>query len=184
MIPATRSILKHKAGIYLLASGLDLHNLSGVGANLLAFLADAMLAKLGRVLQIPSEDEFNETAAIVDMGVDSLVAVEIRSWFLQELDLDMSVLKILGGSSVKDLLDDAMPRIPPAIFERNNVAIPADSLSSSGLVHDVTSGKLSIEATAVTSSSTQASNEQASGVTTLPSDPVSVEASDFQQKVS
>ena len=47
--------------------------------------------------------------------MDSLVAVELRSWFLQELDADMPVLKILGGSSVLDLLEDAMTNMSPTL---------------------------------------------------------------------
>ncbi|KAF2431623.1 putative hybrid NRPS/PKS enzyme [Tothia fuscella] len=47
-----------------------------------------------------------------DLGIDSLVAVAIRSWFLKELDVDMPVMKILGGSTVEDLLNYALRRLP------------------------------------------------------------------------
>lgn len=39
---------------------------------------------------------------IIDLGVDSLVAVEVRSWFLKNTGKDMPVLKVLGGASVSD----------------------------------------------------------------------------------
>ena len=48
---------------------------------------------------------------LIDLGMDSLVAVEIRSWFLQELAVDMPVLKILGGVSVADLVDYSMQKL-------------------------------------------------------------------------
>lgn len=51
----------------------------------------------------------------MEQGVDSLVAVGVRSWFLKELDIDMPVLKVLGGTSVADLLDDASDRLPASI---------------------------------------------------------------------
>lgn len=54
----------------------------------------------------------SETMTLVEQGVDSLVAVEIRSWFLKELDIDMPVLKVLGGASIADLLEDAFNRLP------------------------------------------------------------------------
>ena len=47
-----------------------------------------------------------------DLGVDSLVAVDIRAWFLKELEIDMPVLKILGGATLADLLSFAVEKIP------------------------------------------------------------------------
>jgi hypothetical protein len=42
----------------------------------------------------------NTEKSIIDLGVDSLVAVEVRSWFLKEVGKDMPVLKVLGGASI------------------------------------------------------------------------------------
>jgi len=47
-----------------------------------------------------------------ELGIDSLVAVEIRSWFIKELTVDLSVLKILGGASIGDLLLTAQEKLP------------------------------------------------------------------------
>ncbi|EFQ98465.1 lovastatin nonaketide synthase [Nannizzia gypsea CBS 118893] len=69
--------------------------------------------RIKKMLRIPEEDDFNATASLVEQGVDSLVAVEIRTWFIREVDIDMPVLKVLGGSSVSDLINDAMQRISP-----------------------------------------------------------------------
>jgi hybrid polyketide synthase/nonribosomal peptide synthetase ACE1 len=49
--------------------------------------------------------------------MDSLVAVEVRSWFLKEIDVDIPVLKVLGGSSVLDLLDTAIEKIPASVID-------------------------------------------------------------------
>ncbi|KAL7947131.1 KR domain-containing protein [Trichoderma barbatum] len=40
---------------------------------------------------------------ITDLGINSLVAVEIRTWFLKELGADVPVVKILGGDTVQQL---------------------------------------------------------------------------------
>ena len=48
---------------------------------------------------------------LVDLGVDSLVAVEIRTWFGQGPGIDMAVLKILGGPSLKELSDEAAQKV-------------------------------------------------------------------------
>jgi hybrid polyketide synthase/nonribosomal peptide synthetase ACE1 len=52
------------------------------------------------------------------MGLDSLVAVDIRTWFLQELGVDLPVLKILGGASVADLIDETVQKLPQEILSR------------------------------------------------------------------
>lgn len=49
-----------------------------------------------------------------ELGVDSLVAVDIRSWFLKELGLDVSVLKIFNAASVRELLEFAFSILPKA----------------------------------------------------------------------
>ncbi|ENH67909.1 Lovastatin nonaketide synthase [Fusarium oxysporum f. sp. cubense race 1] len=66
---------------------------------------------------VPAETDVPESLALVDQGVDSLVAVDVRSWFLKELDTDMPVLKILGGNSILDLASDALERIPKALLD-------------------------------------------------------------------
>lgn len=52
------------------------------------------------------------------MGVDSLVAVEVRSWFLKELAVDVPVMKILGGASITDLVDVVMQKLPQELLTR------------------------------------------------------------------
>ncbi|OAL67584.1 hypothetical protein A7C99_1448 [Trichophyton rubrum] len=78
-----------------------------------AIMQSGFTRRIKKMLRIPEEDDFNATASLVEQGVDSLVAVEIRTWFIREVDIDMPVLKVLGGSSVSDLINDAMLRISP-----------------------------------------------------------------------
>lgn len=46
------------------------------------------------------------------LGIDSLFAVDIRSWFIKELQLEIPVLKILGGATVGDILETAQQLLP------------------------------------------------------------------------
>ncbi|TWU72717.1 putative nrps-t1pks biosynthetic cluster [Metarhizium rileyi] len=67
---------------------------------------DAFAAKLRLSLQI------EEGRPIVDLtadtlGIDSLFGVDIRSWFIKELQVEIPVLKILGGATVGEILDTA-----------------------------------------------------------------------------
>ncbi|GAP92219.1 putative polyketide synthase [Rosellinia necatrix] len=53
------------------------------------------------------------------MGIDSLSAVEIRSWFLKTLEVNIPVLKILNNSTAGDLADLACQSIIPRIIQGN-----------------------------------------------------------------
>lgn len=92
-------------------------------------LVQALIIKLGAILQLAPESinkntalgEIGEQSNLVSemfivthivIGIDSLVAVEIRSWFLKELNVDVPVLKILGGNSIAELCTEALSRVP------------------------------------------------------------------------
>lgn len=72
-------------------------------------IAEYFVAKLHRVLQIPREN-IEAAKALVDMGIDSLMAVDVRSWFLKELNVDIPVFKVLGGASINELCNEASSR--------------------------------------------------------------------------
>ncbi|PTB61706.1 polyketide synthase [Trichoderma citrinoviride] len=62
----------------------------------------AFCTKLESILQLTA-GSINVQRPITDLGIDSLVAVEIRTWFLKELGADVPVVKILGGDTVQQL---------------------------------------------------------------------------------
>ena len=65
-----------------------------------------------------------------ELGVDSLVAVDIRSWFLKELDVDVPVLKILGGVSARELIMIAAEKIPGELTPNLGLERPVPSAPS------------------------------------------------------
>jgi hybrid polyketide synthase/nonribosomal peptide synthetase ACE1 len=50
-----------------------------------------------------------------EIGIDSLVAVDIRSWFLKQLSVSIPVLKILNGVSIGELVEEAVAKISPEL---------------------------------------------------------------------
>ena len=90
-------------------------------------LVQALVTKLAAILQLAPES-INKNTALIDigeqsylasemnivthivLGIDSLVAVEVRSWFLKELNVDVPVLKIIGGDSIAELCTEALGR--------------------------------------------------------------------------
>ncbi|KAB5550768.1 polyketide synthetase [Coniochaeta sp. 2T2.1] len=75
---------------------------------------DGFVRKLRAMLHIPADKEASQIlgSTIDDLGVDSLVAVDIRSWFLKELEIEVPVFKILAGGLVRELLEHAVATMP------------------------------------------------------------------------
>ncbi|THC99245.1 hypothetical protein EYZ11_001244 [Aspergillus tanneri] len=73
-------------------------------------LCSAFATRLATILQM-SPDSLARRAPLVDIGIDSLIAVEVRSWFLKELNVDVPVLKVIGGASILDVCRDVLPRL-------------------------------------------------------------------------
>ncbi|KAF7596241.1 hypothetical protein BBP40_002774 [Aspergillus hancockii] len=102
----------------------------------LPILQDACCAKLESMMQLPA-GSVDINLSLIDLGIDSLVAVEIRTWFLKELGTDIPVLKILGGDSValicttaaKQVLARKMDAVRKSVPEPELVEDPTDASS-------------------------------------------------------
>lgn len=64
-----------------------------------------------------------------ELGLDSLVAVEIRSWFFKNYQVNMPVLKILGGVRIGELLSHALENVPGDLIPNVGIDLNAPSLS-------------------------------------------------------
>lgn len=67
-----------------------------------------------------------------DLGVNSLVAVEIRSWFLKEIETEIPVFNVLSGGSVSQLLEYAIENMPTKLTPNQNGEASAAGTSVSG----------------------------------------------------
>lgn len=68
------------------------------------------------ILQISPDQEINRNIPLIEIGIDSFAAVEVRSWFLKELQVDVPVLKVVGGASIAELCERALQRLPEQLF--------------------------------------------------------------------
>ncbi|PVH76451.1 hypothetical protein DL98DRAFT_496800 [Cadophora sp. DSE1049] len=75
-------------------------------------VTESFTLKLRHKLQISSDTAVSSEAVLLELGIDSLVAVDLRAWFVTELGVDMPILKILGGATIGDLATDAVARLP------------------------------------------------------------------------
>ncbi|KAL4953212.1 hypothetical protein BDW69DRAFT_165916 [Aspergillus filifer] len=112
------------------------HCFSGTLADILRLAADTMDHKV----------------PLVQLGVDSHVAVEVRSWFRKQLGVRTSLLRILSGASADDLVSDALELISPELIPnvkpdeelRQPVSVTTD-LSSEGDSIELLSSKSSLQ---------------------------------------
>jgi aspyridone synthetase (hybrid polyketide synthase/nonribosomal peptide synthetase) len=81
-----------------------------------AAVTKAFCGKLTTMLQLAA-GSVNISRPIIDLGIDSLVAVEIRTWFLKELGADIPVVKILGGDTVEQISTLATKKLMARIME-------------------------------------------------------------------
>lgn len=73
------------------------------------------MLKLQNLLKVhPGQGRSDEAVVglhMDELGVDSLVAVEIRTWFVKSLQTNVPVLKILGGATIGEILDHAISQM-------------------------------------------------------------------------
>ncbi|GKZ26769.1 type I Iterative Polyketide synthase (PKS) [Aspergillus brasiliensis] len=74
--------------------------------------------KLERKLQLPPDSDLPGTTLLSDFGIDSLIAVDLRVWFVKEIGVDMPVLKLLGGLSIDALARDAAGQLDPVLLPK------------------------------------------------------------------
>lgn len=63
---------------------------------------DALVAKMSKLLDTNATD-ISTDQSVSSYGVDSLIAVELRSWILKYLQAQVQTLELLGASSIKSL---------------------------------------------------------------------------------
>ncbi|KAF4163071.1 hypothetical protein CNMCM6936_001266 [Aspergillus lentulus] len=71
--------------------------------------------KLESIMQLPP-GTVDPKSSLMDAGIDSLVAVEIRNWFKIELGVQIPVVKILGGISIEELCVEAANKMLAVIL--------------------------------------------------------------------
>jgi aryl carrier-like protein len=66
------------------------------------FLAQQIGKKLLH-FQLRSEEDVDITCSLKTLGMDSLIAIEMRNWWRQTLDFDITILELLGAATMTEL---------------------------------------------------------------------------------
>ncbi|KAI0383251.1 hypothetical protein F5Y04DRAFT_287431 [Hypomontagnella monticulosa] len=80
----------------------------------ISILKEVIASRLSSALGSPGED-VDEHVELFSLGLDSLVAIELRSWLLRILEVDVPVLKFLSGSSLHDICQDVLSKLPSSL---------------------------------------------------------------------
>ncbi|GKZ32771.1 hypothetical protein AbraIFM66950_002395 [Aspergillus brasiliensis] len=80
-------------------------------------ILDGVVAKVRSSLHLPVDQPVLEPTALVDLGVDSLIAVDIRAWIMGELGVDVPVLKLLAGMTVAEIVHEAVAGLEGGVVE-------------------------------------------------------------------
>ncbi|KAL5362627.1 hypothetical protein BJX96DRAFT_177333 [Aspergillus floccosus] len=81
--------------------------------------------KLESMMQLPT-NSVNVNIPLIDLGCDSLLAIEIRRWFIKEVGIDVPVLKVLSGDTTAQICADAISQFLALKLEKKE-AVPFEA---------------------------------------------------------
>ncbi|KAK4204629.1 putative polyketide synthase [Triangularia verruculosa] len=125
------------------------------GANsqddLVQVLVQAFMKRLQTQLKLP---EGNVTAdhSIIELGVDSLAAVEIRVWVWKTTGHDVAVMKILSGTTIAQLCEEIAKTIMAVRLTQDSLAatVPSDASATPHTTSVVSGAELEMQSVATT----------------------------------
>ncbi|KAL4792162.1 hypothetical protein BDV19DRAFT_392334 [Aspergillus venezuelensis] len=84
--------------------------------DVLAVVKARFAMQLRNVLQMTTADEDLMALRSRDIGLDSLISVDIRSWFLKNFEVSVPVLKIMGNDTMAELADLVAEQCPESLL--------------------------------------------------------------------
>ncbi|KAL3459766.1 hypothetical protein BJX64DRAFT_290934 [Aspergillus heterothallicus] len=72
---------------------------------------DELIVKLRTALYLSDGETISPEMPLIDLGIDSLIGVEVRTWLPKELAVDVRALKILGRASASKLAADVLGKL-------------------------------------------------------------------------
>ncbi|KAL6238509.1 hypothetical protein BDW75DRAFT_237396 [Aspergillus navahoensis] len=86
--------------------------------EILPIISEALIAKVRSKFNLSEDTVVTSATQLRDLGIDSLVAVDLRTWFARELAVDIPLLQIMGDATIEDLAHVAASALPASMFPR------------------------------------------------------------------
>ena len=108
-------LLQHRATREIAGAGTEGENLQKAIREATSFadacqlICDAIVFKLAKVLTVP-RDDISTAQTIASLGADSLIAVELRNWFIRDLETTIAIMDILSTRPIVELAADVAAR--------------------------------------------------------------------------
>ncbi|KAJ5429570.1 hybrid PKS-NRPS biosynthetic cluster [Penicillium cf. griseofulvum] len=90
---------------------------------------EAFARKVESMMQLPA-NSVNVNVPLIDLGCDSLLAIEIRRWFIKEVGIDVPILKVLSGDTTAQICVDAVTQFLALQLEKKD-SVPPESTENS-----------------------------------------------------
>ena len=101
----------------------------------LTTMLETFVAEMRKMLHLSDDYAITPSVRTDELGLDSLVAVRIRSWFLNNYKVNIPALRILKGTSLQELIGQAVEEVPddltPKIFSDQGLQPEVMEASSS-----------------------------------------------------
>lgn len=85
--------------------------------------ADMLAKEVGNCVSnflMKGDEEVDLSSTLTTVGVDSLVAIEVRNWWKQNLGIDVSILELMGGGSIEQLGELAAKRLKDKYLDKRD----------------------------------------------------------------
>jgi len=112
------------------ASTLELLQVCATKEDARKVIEKAFAAQLRHALQMTMTDEDLLATRSVEIGLDSLVSVDIRTWFLKTIQVSIPVLKIMGDETMSNIVQYAVDNVPPELMPLCHPILIAEEGSS------------------------------------------------------
>ncbi|KAK2022912.1 beta-ketoacyl synthase domain-containing protein [Colletotrichum zoysiae] len=93
-------------------------------------VTESFIAEMRKMLHLSDDYAITPAVRTDELGLDSLVAVRIRSWFLNNFQVNIPALRILKGEALQGLINQAVEEIPEELAPRL-FSLQSDDTSSS-----------------------------------------------------
>uniref|UniRef100_A0A8H7K927 Carrier domain-containing protein n=1 Tax=Bionectria ochroleuca TaxID=29856 RepID=A0A8H7K927_BIOOC len=104
------------------------------------FISNAIADRLARLISADSTSIDQESRSILELGLDSLVAIELRNWIMSQFDAPLQSSEILTNQTIHTLAEKVLARSSIATLTSSDesdlvVETPNSTQRSNGLTH-------------------------------------------------